>query len=454
MLRRFLACLIAFSLLAAVPASATVNSSTNKTIAIGTGSQTQFSFNFIGVAAAYISVLYTDPSGNQTLLAQGTGATQYQIALNAPVQGAIWGLGGTVTYNPNGTPIPAGSTLTIFRILPLTQAITLQNLPSIATLGKGSETGLDLGVMQGQQISEQSSRSIVANIANSTPPAPLPPAAQIAGLYICADGTGNNLVACTQPSGGGVISTAMAPVVAAATLGLGRTAFGLGNTAVENIGAALQDDGGGNIRVTFPVVADTVNQTVDSTFHLKVRAATGPITYSLDRANSLWNGFGFWVYAYTGSITLTPDSNDSFIGQASGTNYTLPPGSQAYFTTNGNSSGTWYIFLTSPFFTTGDAKLSIKATPDAGWVLNDGGTIGSASSGASNRANADTLALYSLIWNNINNTYAPVVGGRGSTPLADFTANKAIQLPAQNGPAFAIGAGPTAALLWNMEIKL
>src|SRR5262249_52051206 len=111
----------------ALPAGATVNTSANKTIVSGTGAQTQFQFGFIGVAAAYISVVYTDASGNQTTLTQGSGATQYQVTLNAPVQGAIWGVGGTVTYNPNGTPIATGTTLTILRTLPLTQAITLSN---------------------------------------------------------------------------------------------------------------------------------------------------------------------------------------------------------------------------------------------------------------------------------------------------------------------------------------
>jgi hypothetical protein len=88
----------------------------------------------------------TDAAGNETVLTQGAGATQYQITLNAPATGAIWGMGRQVTYNPNGTPIPNGSTLTIFRTLPLTQAISLQNQNSLARLGNGAPRRASISV--------------------------------------------------------------------------------------------------------------------------------------------------------------------------------------------------------------------------------------------------------------------------------------------------------------------
>lgn len=355
-MRRFIIALCALAcLVASEPARSTVNSSTNKTIAIGNGAQTQFSFSFVGVATAYISVLYTDASGNQTVLSQGSGATQYQVSLNPVVQGAIWGLGGTVTYNPSGTPIPNGSTLTIYRTLPLTQAVTLQNMASIAVLGKGAETGLDTGVMQGQQISEQSSRAIVANIANATSPLPLPPAAQLANQGICGDGTGLNLIACSIPSSG-IISSAMQPVVDAATLALGRLAFGLGSMAQENVnggacgGATIQDDGSaggangaGYARVVFGLTSDAINQSVICAFHMSQRVATGPITYTLPRANTLFNGFGFKVYVNSGLVTFTPNASDNFPGVASGGSVNVAAGSVCTLFTNAAGSGLWEI---------------------------------------------------------------------------------------------------------------
>ena len=89
-------------------------------------------------------------------------------------------------------------------------------------------------------------------------------------------------------------------------------------------------------------------------------------------------------------------------------------------------------------FTTGDLKITLKAVADAGWVLCNDGTIGPAGSGATARANADCQALYTLLWNNINNTYAPVTGGRGASAAADWAAGKTIALTKVLGRALAV----------------
>ncbi|AXK79961.1 hypothetical protein DW352_05175 [Pseudolabrys taiwanensis] len=391
------------------PARATVNLQINKSIVLGDGHTTQFSFNFIGVAAAYISVVYTDAGGNQTVLIQGSGTTQYQLVLNAPVQGAIWGLGGTVTYNPSGTPIAAGTTLTIYRTLPLTQAITLQNLASIATLGKGAETGLDTGVMQGQQINEHIGRAIVANIANTTPPLPLPPAAQMANQGLCGDGTGNNIIACTLPATGS-ISSAMQPVVNAATLPLGRAAFGLGAIATQGIGSGLETDGAGNVRVNTLPIAVASNQTVDQTYDLKRYAATGPISFTLPRANTLFPGFGFYVWALPGAatnaVTFVIDSNDSVVGQASGVSFVIPPGSSVYIYTDAGTAGVWYydrLTTAQPTVTRltsgagtytrplGATRLRVQMSAGAGGGGAAGGTPTNASNGTASSFGAWTV---------------------------------------------------------------
>jgi len=93
-------------------------------------------------------------------------------------------------------------------------------------------------------------------------------------------------------------------------------------------------------------------------------------------------------------------------------------------------------------FTTGDVKLTLKTTADAGWVLMDDKTIGDASSGATGRANADTEALYTLLWNNTTNAWCPVSTGRGASAAADFAAHKTITLPRTLGRALAVaGSG-------------
>ncbi len=76
-----------------------------------------------------------------------------------------------------------------------------------------------------------------------------------------------------------------------------------------------------------------------------------------------------------------------------------------------------------------------------GFVRMNGNTIGNAGSGATERANADAGPLFTWYWNNLDNTIAPVSGGRGATAAADFAANKTITLlKAQNKAFFGLDA--------------
>lgn len=84
-------------------------------------------------------------------------------------------------------------------------------------------------------------------------------------------------------------------------------------------------------------------------------------------------------------------------------------------------------------FQTGDCLWQDIQGTRAGWVRDNGRTIGSASSGATERANADTSALFSYLWNNFSNTICPVSTGRGANAAADFAANKTITLPDKRG---------------------
>lgn len=330
--------ILALVLALASPASATVNTGASSTSVLGNGSQTQFAFGFIAVAPAYITVLYTDPAGNQSVIPPG----QYQLALNAPVQGSTWGVGGTLTYSPSGGPIPSGATLTIARTLPLLQAISLQNQASYGAIGKAAEQASDLLEMQLQQTAATQNRSIVANIANSSLPAPLPPAAQAAGSALCFDSSGNNVIAC-RIAPAGIISSALAPVVGASSPAAAFAALGAGAMAKEGIGAGIEDDGAGNARTAHKLIGDTGNTSVTASFHQTTRAAFGPLTYALPEAGTLWNGFGFWIYASGGPVTLSVPANDNFFGQASGASATILAGSGAYVVTNGAVNGLWLI---------------------------------------------------------------------------------------------------------------
>ena len=101
-------------------------------------------------------------------------------------------------------------------------------------------------------------------------------------------------------------------------------------------------------------------------------------------------------------------------------------------------------------FTTGDVKLTLKTAADTGWVLMDDKTIGDASSAATGRANADTEALFTLLWNNTADADCAVSTGRGASAAADFAAHKTIVLPKTLGRALAVygsGSGLTTRAL-------
>lgn len=96
----------------------------------------------------------------------------------------------------------------------------------------------------------------------------------------------------------------------------------------------------------------------------------------------------------------------------------------------------------SSAWSTGDVKVTLKTVADPTWVLFDDGTIGNGASGGTTRANADTVALFTLLWNNTTNANCAVSGGRGLTAAADYAANKTIALPKLLGRTLAIaGAG-------------
>jgi hypothetical protein len=82
---------------------------------------------------------------------------------------------------------------------------------------------------------------------------------------------------------------------------------------------------------------------------------------------------------------------------------------------------------------TGDIKFRATSETLAGWVPLNAGTIGNATSGANLRANADTQSLFVYLWTNCPDAHCPVGSGRGASALADFNANKAIQVPDWRG---------------------
>lgn len=105
---------------------------------------------------------------------------------------------------------------------------------------------------------------------------------------------------------------------------------------------------------------------------------------------------------------------------------------------NGSSDGDYVtmaqlnavIATVSALVPTGARGSFYMTSAPAGWIIGNGGTIGSASSGATTRANADTQNLFNLFWAQFNDATLPIQtsGGaastRGASAAADWAANK------------------------------
>ncbi len=78
---------------------------------------------------------------------------------------------------------------------------------------------------------------------------------------------------------------------------------------------------------------------------------------------------------------------------------------------------------------TGDPIWRLKTGTMTGFVRMNGRTLGSATSGATEHANADAENLFLYLWNNLLDSICPVTGGRGISAAADWAANKNIGIP-------------------------
>jgi hypothetical protein len=100
-----------------------------------------------------------------------------------------------------------------------------------------------------------------------------------------------------------------------------------------------------------------------------------------------------------------------------------------------NSAATEGMSWTTPATTPTGVLLDYvggTAAP-SGYVFASGRTIGNAASGATERANADTEALFTLLYNSMADAEAPVSGGRSGVAATDYAANKTITLPDLRG---------------------
>ena len=320
----------------------TVSTTLNKITYSGNGAQTAFPFTFAFPGgtptqeAANIQVIFTDVNGNQTTLTQGPGTTQYQIVFNSAAANNPTPVGGTVTYNPNSVPIPTGTTLTIYRNMPVTQPTSLTNQGT--QYQQATEGALDYLAMLSQQVLEVQTRALVTPV---TDPAigPLPSQVARKNLILGFDSSGNPVAVNAAPQG--TISAPMIPVVGAATLAAARTAMGLGSIATESIGLGLADNGAGAVQIQAQPAGDTVPTSVTLAMHTQERILFNNVTYTLPQSSTLFSGFLLPIQTRNFTATITPFATDQIDGAALGQSITIPPGTNATIMTNAN--GAWFV---------------------------------------------------------------------------------------------------------------
>ncbi|MGB7910121.1 MAG: hypothetical protein WCF58_19065, partial [Syntrophobacteraceae bacterium] len=133
----------------------------------GNGSTTQFPFNFIVQAANQLVVSITNNNVSPPVTTV-LGTSQYSVSGigsgNEFAGGS--GPGGVVTYPASGSPLPAGWSITIQRIVPYVQPVSLSNqgafYPAVV------EAALDYLTMQTQQLSDIATQ--LENIIGPTGP--------------------------------------------------------------------------------------------------------------------------------------------------------------------------------------------------------------------------------------------------------------------------------------------
>jgi microcystin-dependent protein len=102
------------------------------------------------------------------------------------------------------------------------------------------------------------------------------------------------------------------------------------------------------------------------------------------------------------------------------------------FSASGIADASSNLIIAEP---TGVMKAYVGTTAPTGYVRANGRTIGNAASSATERANADTANLYTLLWNSYSDSVCAVSTGRGASAAADYAANKTIALPDLRGRA-------------------
>jgi microcystin-dependent protein len=349
----------------------------------------------LAFAAALIAALIAAPAfaQNPGIIPQGTFAAGdcYKVAANGNKYQAVAVSGGCSVVAPSA----------LTRINDTNVTVTLGGTPATALL---QPTSLTLG-WTGTLAASRGGFAADVSAQNGF-------AFNTAGVFTWIAATGSNNVV-----------RATSPVLVTPNLGT-PSAIDLAN-ATNLVNAGVSASAAIALSKLAPLAANTV---------VGALTATNPSALALPSCSAANNALIWTSGAGFGCNTLASGGTVTTI--TAGDGITLSSGATCTVTCT----------ITNAGFSTGDMKPTYKTTADTGWVMMNDGTIGSGASGATTRANADTVTLYTLLWNNCSsptaNASCTVATGLGANAAADFAANKALALPKVLGRMVAsAGAG-------------
>lgn len=297
----------------------TISNTASSVTVLGNGTQTTFNYGFLIPVGSNFALYYEDASGNVTTLDPSVYA----------VNGVGNATGGTFEYPlGGGTPIAAGTSLTLTREVPDQQQTSLGNqgayYPAVV------EGALDWIVMQIQDLAGKVGRSILGSPVDGALPA-LASAKQRANTYLAFDSNGNPIA---SPGGSGTvpISTAMQPVVEAASTDAALEGMGVSSAVLPVIkevttDGALEALGVSASMLSVVKAATTLESLGEQGAGVPVsdaaalRAATaaslpGSLVYLRGYAQA--GGGGAGVFQYDSTDSASADNKGTIIVDASG----------------------------------------------------------------------------------------------------------------------------------------
>ena len=201
----------------------TVSSTSSRVVLAGDGTNTNWPFGFRIDSQADLAVSWTDASGNETALSPSAYS----------VTGFGQPAGGTVSYPLSGSPLGAGTTLAIQRIVSPTQPTSISNQG--AMWPQVIEAALDRVTMIVQGFIDTVNRCLRISPADGAALNPLPAAPLRAGMWLAFDGSGQPVAAQAVGQAGVAAWLANNFLLAGTSAASARAA--LGAIALADVGA-------------------------------------------------------------------------------------------------------------------------------------------------------------------------------------------------------------------------